>query len=67
MKRMICLTIIAVVMATMLCACGGETFTCGLCRRQVTQTPHKATVFGQEIKICDACYETVDNYAAMLG
>ena len=55
MKAKVCA--IAVVVAIALTGCGKETFRCGLCMKQVTQVPHEVTVFGQDIKVCESCYE----------
>lgn len=64
MKRMICITLLMVLMI-MVCGCA-ETFQCGWCMREVTQTPHAAKALGQEIKVCDDCYEALKEYSLQL-
>lgn len=55
MKLKICAVILLIVVV--LTGCGKETFRCGLCMKQVTQVPHEVTIFGQDVCICDSCYE----------
>lgn len=55
MKQKICAVILLVFV--MLSGCGRETYRCALCMDQVTQVPHEVTIFGQEVRICDSCYE----------
>lgn len=38
----------------------GETFNCVICKNEVRQIPHKMTVLGYEVWLCDSCSETVD-------
>lgn len=51
------LTIIVLLALVLLSGCGRETFRCALCMDQVKQVPHEVTIFGQEVRICDSCYE----------
>lgn len=63
MRRIAVLVLSVLLIAVMLCACGEETYTCGWCMKEVTQRPHTVTVLGQEIKVCDSCYEMIEEYA----
>lgn len=67
MKRVICVALMVILLGTMLCGCGEEKFTCGLCMKQVTQKPHAVTVLGQKVKICDSCYGTIGNLRGQMG
>lgn len=63
MKKRICLSLVLCVIMLLLCACGEETFRCGWCQRTVTQKPHTMTALGQEIQVCDACYDALSQFA----
>lgn len=49
--------IIVIMLMTLLCACGAKTFVCPLCMKAVKQAPHKVTVFGQQVDVCNTCYK----------
>ncbi|MGM9640150.1 MAG: hypothetical protein ACI3V3_02150 [Faecousia sp.] len=57
-KRIVSMVLAAIMLAAILCACGRKTFKCGVCRKEVTQTPHTVSAFGQEIEVCDSCYKS---------
>lgn len=59
-KRVVSIALTVILLGAVLCGCA-ETFTCGLCMKQVTQKPHTVTALGQELKICDSCYGTIGN------
>ncbi|MDO5411025.1 MAG: hypothetical protein Q4F21_11350 [Lachnospiraceae bacterium] len=59
LKKMVTLILTLAFIATLLCSCGKETYTCGYCMQSVTQKPHYAKMLGQEIKLCDPCYEAI--------
>lgn len=35
-----------------------HTFKCGICQQEKNEAGHKMTILGQEIEICDSCYNT---------
>lgn len=55
LKMMVVVTLLCITCT--LAACGRETFTCAICGKTVTEIPHKETILGREVKICDSCYE----------
>ena len=57
MKKWMGLSLLAVVMVMMLTACGK--FECGMCNEEKSGKKHKTEVFGEEIVICDDCYEDI--------
>lgn len=57
MRKRNMFAIIVLVLALVLCGCGKKTFQCGLCMKKVTQVPHEATILGQEVELCDSCYD----------
>lgn len=63
MKKRICIMLAAIMTALLLSACGEETYRCGWCQKEVTQKPHTITALGQEIKVCDDCYDLLSQYA----
>lgn len=58
-KKIILIALAAMLLAAFLCGCGEKTFRCGLCGREVTQKPHTYSVLGQEVEICNSCYNTL--------
>lgn len=62
MKKRILLLVYTMLILAFLCACGKETFRCGLCSKTVTQKPHAMTVLGQDIKVCDDCYSALKQF-----
>lgn len=54
-KAVICSVILASLMALALTACS-HTFKCGLCGEEKTEAGHKTNILGQEVEICDDCY-----------
>ena len=51
----------------LLAACGKETFTCDFCGREVTEKPHYVTVLGEEGKLCEKCYEGMQELKDLFG
>lgn len=41
----------------LLSGCGKKEFDCGLCGDLVKESPHKITVLGQELEICNSCFD----------
>ena len=62
MKKRMYVFVMAIAMMMMFCGCGTETYTCGYCMRGVKQKPHYGKVLGQEIKLCDDCYDMLKDY-----
>lgn len=58
MKKLKTVFILVLMTMLLLTACGKETFTCAVCMRRVNQVPHKATVFGSSVVVCDSCHKT---------
>lgn len=47
------------VLATMLlCGCG-RLFTCSWCNQKVMGVPHTGNFMGQEISLCEGCYDAI--------
>ncbi len=42
-----------------LAACGNKSFKCDLCNDEKTGKSHKTKVLGEEVEICDDCYEDI--------
>ena len=41
---------------------GIKSFTCGYCMRSVKEKPHDVKMLGQQIEICDDCYDMLRDY-----
>ena len=41
---------------------GVKSYTCGYCMRTVEQRPHSAQILGQEVELCDDCYDMLKEY-----
>ena len=67
MKRVISLVLVVLMLATLLCACGAETYVCDSCGNEVTQKPIKMELLGEEVKICDECKAMFEELADMFG
>ena len=67
MKKAICLVLVIVTMALLLCACGKETYTCAMCQDEVTQKPIVVELYGEEYKICNDCKKGLEALAEMFG
>ena len=64
MKKLICIVLLVVVMATMLTACGK--FTCDFCGEEKTGKKYERELLGQEVDICKDCYEELEELAGSL-
>lgn len=60
MKKLVCALLIIVCLASLLVACGEETFTCDFCQKEVTGKKHTIKVKDHEANYCDDCYEQMD-------
>lgn len=65
MRKKVTLGIMAVILIMMTVFLSGcsHTFTCGLCGKEVNEAGHKQTVLGQEIEICNDCYNGLKSLA----
>ena len=61
MKKVIAILTLAVIIATVMAACGK--FTCDLCEKEKSGKKHKETYLGQDIVICDDCYDDLEDLA----
>lgn len=59
MKKLICVLLLIVVLASLLAGCGK--FECDLCGEEKTGKQHKEEIAGEELVICDDCYETLED------
>ncbi len=55
MKKIIALALAALLSVFCLAGCGK--FECDLCGEEKSGKKHTTTVFGEEVTICDDCYE----------
>lgn len=46
---------------------GVKSYTCGYCMRTVEQKPHSAQILGQEVELCDDCYDMLKEYQMELN
>lgn len=58
MKKLICLLLVIVVMATMLTACGK--FECDLCDEEKSGKKYTGEVLGQDVTYCQDCHEDLE-------
>ena len=61
MKKIIALGCLTIVMATLLTACGK--FTCDTCKQEKSGKKHTKDVLGEEIVMCDDCYDAYEKAA----
>lgn len=64
MKKLICVLLVVVVMASMLTACGK--FECDLCGEEKSGKKYTEKVLGQEAEICKDCYKELEELADAL-
>lgn len=62
MKKCLYVFTMLIGMMVVMSGCGSEQYTCGYCMRTVKQKPHYGKVLGQEIKLCDDCYDMLKEY-----
>ncbi len=53
--------VISVVLCAIVFAGCTHTFKCGICGKEVNEAGHKVTVLGQDIEICDSCYNEMQS------
>ena len=65
MKKIICVLLLVVVVASLLTACGK--FECDLCGEEKTGKKYTEKVLGQEVTYCKDCYEGLKELADAFG
>lgn len=60
MKKLICVLLLIVVLATLFVACGK--FTCDLCGEEKTGKRYTEEVWGEEVTYCDDCYQALKSF-----
>lgn len=65
MKRVICVLLLVVMLATLLTACGK--FQCDLCGEEKTGKKYEEEVLGQPVTYCKDCYEDLEDIADALS
>ena len=58
MKRLICILLVVVMMATLLTACGK--FKCDLCGEEKSGKKYTDEVLGEEVECCKDCHEDLE-------
>lgn len=58
MKRLICMVLVVVALATCLVGCGS--FTCDVCQKEKSGEKHEETVLGETITYCEDCYNELE-------
>lgn len=54
-KKVFGVIAIAIITTAIFAGCT-HSFTCGLCGKSVNESGHKYEILGQEVEICDDCY-----------
>lgn len=59
MKKLLAVALAVVMLVGVLCGCSPkeEEFQCGVCGQQVTSVRYPADIQGQEVDICQGCYD----------
>ena len=65
MKKLICILLLVVVLASLFTACGK--FDCDLCGEEKTGKKHKEELYGESVVICDDCYDALETLANAFG
>lgn len=58
-KKIVSLFIMLVLLMS-LAACGNQAFTCDLCKEEKTGKSYKSQLMGEELTICEDCYEEMN-------
>lgn len=58
MKKLICIMLVIVALATCLVGCGS--FTCDLCQKESDGEKHELEILGETVTYCDDCYKIAD-------
>jgi hypothetical protein len=65
MKKLICVLLVVVMMATLLTACGK--FKCELCGEEKSGKKHEGEVLGEKVVYCDECYKELEELKGALS
>lgn len=65
MKKIAILAVLIMVMSILLTSCGS--FVCDLCGEEKDGGSHDAEILGEELTICDECYEEIDEAKGAFG
>ena len=65
MKKLICVLLVVVMMATLLTACGK--FKCELCGEEKSGKKYEGEVLGEKVVYCDECYKELQELKNALG
>ena len=60
--KQIIILITAITLVLCLTACGNKTFKCGICNEEKTGKSYKSEQMGEEILICEECYEQIKEF-----
>ena len=66
MKRAICLLLLVLMTAAMLCACE-PTFTCDICYEEKTGEQFQAPLLGRTVNMCAECKADYDELRELFG
>ena len=66
MKKVISIVACAVLLLSMLTACGEKEFECALCEEIVTGKPNVITQDGVSASLCDDCFEMYEEFGSFL-
>lgn len=59
MKKIVITVVCFAMLLLAACSKSSEPFNCGLCGRESTGSGHQVTTLGEEMVICDDCYEQI--------
>jgi hypothetical protein len=65
MKKLICILLLVVVLASLFTACGK--FECDACGEEKSGKKYKEEIFGKEVVICKDCYNDLQELANAFG
>ncbi|MBQ7047548.1 MAG: hypothetical protein IJN86_01220 [Clostridia bacterium] len=66
MKKIIGIISLIALVAALLISCGGS-FVCGMCEEEKSGKKHTEKIFGEELTICDDCYEGLKALGDLAG
>lgn len=66
MKKMVRLIALLMLLATLLCGCGGK-FTCDFCGEEKSGSKYSMDLMGEKIDICKDCKKGLDELSDLFG